>query len=72
MPKIRKRKTKSNTGIMSLLGPELTDKEFVMLTVQGYIETYSKKYNLTTWNAYMRLTEEKAFKQLMLRWFRND
>jgi len=72
MPKIRKRNTKSNTGIMSLLGPELTDKEFVMLTVQGYIDTYSKKYNLTTWNAYMRLTEEKAFKQLMLRWFRND
>ena len=56
---------------MSLLGPELTDKEFVMLTVQGYIETYSKKYKLTTWNAYMRLTEEKAFKQLMIRWFRN-
>jgi hypothetical protein len=71
MPKIRQRRTKSNTGIMSLLGPELTDKEFVMLTVQGYIETYSKKYKLTTWNAYMRLTEEKAFKQLMIRWFRN-
>ena len=71
MPKIRQRRTKSNSGIMSLLGPELTDKEFVMLTVQGYIETYSKKYKLTTWNAYMRLTEEKAFKQLMIRWFRN-
>ena len=46
MPKIRQRRTKSNSGIMSLLGPELTDKEFVMLTVQGYIETYSK-YKLT-------------------------
>jgi hypothetical protein len=57
---------------MSLLGPELTDKEFVMLTVQGYIETYSKKYKLTTWNAYMKLTEQKAFKSLMRKWFDNE
>ena len=57
---------------MSLLGPELTDKEFVMLTVQGYIETYSKKYKLTTWNAYMKLSEQKAFKSLMRKWFDNE
>ena len=46
-----------------------TDKEFVIATMNSYIEKHSKKYNLTTWNAYMKLTEQTAFKSLMRKWF---
>ena len=70
MPIKFKRRSKKRSGIMSLV-EQYTPKEFVLKTMNIYILQHSKKYNLTTWNAYMRLTEEKAFKQLMIRWFRN-
>ena len=47
----------------------MTDKEFVLATLNAYILKHSKEYNLTTWNAYMKLSEEKAFKSLMRKWF---
>lgn len=50
----------------------MTDKEFVLATLNAYIIKHSKEYNLTTWNAYMKLSEEKAFKSLMRRWFPNE
>ena len=70
MPIKFKRRSKKRSGIASW-DEYFTPKEFVLATMNIYIEQHSKKYNLTTWNAYMRLTEEKAFKQLMIRWFRN-
>ena len=68
MPITRKRKTTSNTGIMSTTY-RLTGREFVLATMNIYIQKHSKKYNLTTWNSYMKLTEQKAFKSLMRKWF---
>ena len=64
MPITRKRKTTSNTGIMSTTY-RLTGRESVLATMNIYIQKHSKKYNLTTWNAYMKLTEQKAFKSLL-------
>ena len=63
MPITRKRKTTSNTGIMSA-AVGLTEREYVLATMNAYIQTHSKKYKLTTWNAYMKLSEEKAFKSI--------
>ena len=68
MPITRKRKTTSYTGIMSA-AVGLTEREYVLATMNAYIQTHSKKYKLTTWNAYMKLSEEKAFKSLMRKWF---
>ena len=56
---------------MSLV-EQYTPKEFVLKTMNIYILQHSKKYNLTTWNAYMKLTEQKAFKSLMRKWFDNE
>ena len=68
MPITRKRKTTSNTGIMSTtIG--LTEKEYVLATINAYILKHSKNNKLTTWNAFMKLSEEKAFKSLMRKWF---
>tara|TARA_R100001594_G_C4005441_1_gene255773 strand:- start:387 stop:761 length:375 start_codon:yes stop_codon:yes gene_type:complete len=70
MPIKRKRKTKTNSGLLSL-AEELTDREFVMATINIKVLQYSKRHKLTTWNAFMKLTEHRYFKQLMLRWFRS-
>ena len=39
--------------------------------IQTKILEYRTKYNLTTWNAYKKLTEHKSFKELMRHWFNN-
>jgi len=71
MPIKFKRRSKKRSGIASW-DEYFTPKEFVLATMNIYIEQHSKKYNLTTWNAYMKLTEQKAFKSLMRKWFDNE
>ena len=71
MPIKFKRRSKKRSGIMSLV-EQYTPKEFVLKTMNIYILQHSKKYNLTTWNAYMKLSEQKAFKSLMRKWFDNE
>ena len=44
---------------------------FVISMIQTKILEYRTKYNLTTWNAYKKLTEDKHFKELMRHWFNN-
>ena len=44
---------------------------FVISMIQTKIIEYRTKYNLTTWNAYKKLTEDKHFKELMRHWFNN-
>ena len=45
-------------------------KRFVLNMIRTKIITYRKKYGLTSWNAYKRLTEHRSFKELMRLWFK--
>ena len=44
-------------------------KRFVLNLIRTKIIAYRKKYRLTSWNAYKKLTEHHSFKELMRLWF---
>ena len=68
--KIRKRKKIKKYSSSGSAGRP-TSPSFVINLIKTKVLQYKKRYNTTSWNAFTRLTTHKAFKDLMLEYYKD-